>query len=283
MDFFLDNLLNNKMNIEESIVSVLRARGFLIDELEGRYYISDNATIEDVEFLESGLNSYSLGTIKNDKEYVWSTRRCWEAGVITGINRYETLRPRKVELEIRRDATLENAICFFNSVGRNRATAGPEGHSWDQFVLEALGTKPNVSLLEAYVALYVKAASSCGVYTCYSCDGNHDDGGKIYVHADYPSDIWHKFLWEYIVCREYGNIPFIGKGIEFSGEESQREVYQLVNMIATYLYINRRRIRIIKEMTVQSITKKVRHSLSDEEIEKLYIEECERVLSKEYV
>lgn len=276
--FLLDNIFNSNMNRTERIIAILKARGFLIDFVGGHYYISDNASVEDVHYLEMAFEKYALGEIIHLEGYKKRSRRCWEEDVLFLCYTYDSIEPFTIEIVINPNASEDDVINFFHSMGRNGSEAGRMKRQWAEFVCEMFGLKPGVSYLESYVAYYVKAIFACGVFTCYSCDGNHENGGKIYVYSDYPSNIWHEYLWKYIVCRYFGNIPYIENGISFSDENEQRQVYQLVYNIADFLYVNRKMIRNIKKETLMNISKKFRHANNQEAIEAFYRQECERVL-----
>lgn len=280
--FYLDNVIHEENGIVKNVIEILRARGFLIEEIEGQYYLSDNATVEDAYYLRDLMLKYSIGTVINDEEYCWSSRRCWQKDATSRKYSYKSLKPKHVKILVNENIGKDCVFQLFNDMKQNGSESGGITRTWRQFALELLGPKPCVSWLEGYVAFYVKAVSSCGVYTCFSCDGNHDiNGGKIYVYADYPSNIWHEFLWNYIVCREFGQVEYIGNGIDVSDVELKRNIYSLLYDISVYLYCNRIAIRTIKGMTVQNITNIYLNHHTKDQVEEFYKSECMRILSDE--
>lgn len=275
--FHLSSIINEKSDNREVIINILKARGFLIDTQDNKFYLSDNSTMCDLKYLEQGMKKYSIGVVCDDGKYITKSRRNWDKYNPYRSYTYKSIQPKKIEILIDDNATIDATIEFFHSVGRNGSEAGPSIRSWREYSIEVFGNKASVEQLEAYVAFYVKAISSCGVYTCYSCDGNHENGGKVFVDSNYPSSLWHKNVWEYIVKPNFGDIPYIGDGITFD-KETQTEVYETIYNIATFLYANRFRIRQLKANTLGKFTKKFIDEHGKEELEKYYQVECERVL-----
>lgn len=276
-EFLLRRIITDEMDRETAIIEVLKARGFLIDKTEDGFYLSDNATIGDAEYLSEGFNKYQIGRVINDEDYLEKSRRNWDE--FGGSYYYKALRPHSVKICIDKNASIKAAIDFFNCRGRVGHGVAYCTVEWVQYVTEVFGEKMPVECLESYVAFYVKAISACGVDTNCSCDGNHKDGGKIFVYANYPSNIWHENIWKYIVQPLFGTIPYIGKKICFD-RDSQEETYLTVYYIAKYLYNNRFAIRWMKRLSVQGITKEYREYHSKEEIEQYYYEECKRVINE---
>lgn len=278
--FLLKSIIEDTMDNETAIIEILKARGFLIERTEDGYYLSDNATINDADFLEWGFYEYRIGKVVNHKDYVEKSRRAWNE--LGGSYKYKSLRPNCVKIMINDNASIESAIEFFTCKERIGFEVPNCRRNWVQFLTERFGEKVSVQHLEAYVAFYVKAISACGVNTFFSCDGNHENGGKIYVGAEYPSSIWHFNIWKHIVQPSFGSIPYIGEGIYFD-RKNQEKTYLMVYNIAKYLYDNRSTIQWIKELCAKSISKKFRKHHGIDEIEHFYNEECKRVIYEEWV
>ena len=221
----------------------------------------------------------------NKKEYVEKSRRNWDKYALCRSYTYKALQPYKVEIVISKTANVESVIDFFTSIERIGKESCICSHSWYQYAIESLGPKANVRELEAYVSYYVKAISACGVYTCRSCDGNHLDGGGLYVDSEYPSYIWHNCIWSKIIQRRFGPIPYIGSSIKFT-HMNQAAIYTIVYHIADFLYQNRFHIRDLKKQTLENINSHFIRHHSSKEIEAFYTEECERIMhlnEKEYL
>ncbi len=281
-EFFLHNIINDITDTRLAIVEILKARGFLIDSKDGHHYISDNASVCDIDYLNYLLRRFNIGEVKNMDVRTRASRRNWDKSF--GNISYPVEAPAKhmCEIVIYEQASVEAAISLFNMMERNGAEAGPNSKSWYNYSIELLPCKVPVSYLEGYIALYVKAISACGVETCQSCDGNHCEGGRIYVGSNYPYNIWHEIIWKDVVQKKFGDIPFIEKGIPFT-EETQGDVYRTINEIANYLYENRLWIREMKKETMKMLSKKYIRPLirtgKKKEIERFYKEVCEKKIT----
>ena len=129
----------------------------------------------------------------NNEDYIMKSRRDWTRSCRS--YKYKSLQPNRVKILINKNASIESAIDFFNCTGRIGFEVSAGRGNWVKFLTETLGEKTSAEYLEAYIAFYVKAISACGVNTYYSCDGNHENGGKICVGSEYPSEIWHFNIW----------------------------------------------------------------------------------------
>ncbi len=284
-EFLLEDFIKDESSTEKAVIFMLRARGFLIDEKEGHYYISDNACVEDVEYLEKVSAEYNIGKIKkSENPYYRVTRKSWSE--TSGTYSYNSIVPKTMELIINKDTDSRDCKKLFTDRGQIGFQVCYCALLWAQFSHEIYDRKVGAGEIESYVAYYVKAVSACGVYTYFSCDGNHKGGGSICVYADYPSQIWHEYLWEYVVCKEFGKIPFIGgrDGIRFLSPDEQKKIYMKVYEIADFLYTNRKHIIELKKRTLETVhSRKYRRNHSKEEIEQQYRDDCKRVLSESMV
>ena len=282
--FYLDCILENKTDNISKVIAILKARGILIWEgkTHGQIFISENSGEEDVAYLAEAFEKYHLGSFIHDHYVTREKRPHPEYGQCTWIINH----PAK--FFIREDASVEDAIRFFHQEGRISFPVVWMKRPWAYFSYREMQDQIPARYLEAYVAYYVKAISACGVYACFSCDGNHrspfsrrarlnPNFGEVVVQSDTPSNIWHNFIWENIVQPVFGPVPFIEKGITI---RDPYVTYPLIYNIADYLYQHRIEIRELKAQTVATIhEKKFRKGKSYEEIQEFYISECERVLS----
>lgn len=275
MDSLFDRIRREHQSEPLAIIEILIARGFLIEEENGRYYLSDNAAVDDIDYLSSGLVQYSIGRVVDEQKYITKRRRSWSMG---GSYEYKTFAPRSVEIIIDENASEDDAIRFFHSTGRIGEEASDRLRSWVEFCIEDMAVKPPVRILEPYVSFYVKAISACGVYTWTSCDGNHKNGGMVYVRSEYPSNILHECIWQCVVQPRFGGIPYIGEAISFD-QKTQDLVYLKLYDIASFLYRNRWRIREIKRHSVDEFDKKYRHTHSKKQIEERFRERFQHGLN----
>ncbi len=260
---------------EEAIIDILIARGFLIDRFEDGWYLSDNADYKDAEDLAAGLAEHNIGRVVYDsKYYEEKTREPWVKDPVAKPISYKSLLPHKVRIDINNNASIEDAWAFFQSIPFVSFAVCGVKNDWCEFSRIMFPFKVAAMYFEPYVALYVKAASSCGVYMYYSCDGNHEKGGSVIARSEYPSTIWHKWIWESVVQPRFGQIPFIdGNGIRYNAQ-TQAQVFQDVYKIALFLYSNRFEIRRIKYEAASQFTKKFLRTHTDEEIEAVFIDNC---------
>lgn len=273
---FFQNILHDCKDNIESIKALLTARGFLLEEFKGELYVSDNATVSDIEFLSNLMQKYNLGNVIDNKDYVLKSRRSWD--FFSQSYEYLSIKPHSVKVAINNDAKIEQAIKIFEEATRISFESVTQSFSWTKFYVERNAKKVSVNILEPYIALYVKAISACGVDTSMSCDGNHKGANKIYVSSNYPDSVWHEFIWNNIVCKHFGTIPYIGNGIPFT-QENQFETYKLVYDIAAFLYNNRKSINCLKNDAIVCINKAYRKNHTVEEIKQKFLSECENMLS----
>ena len=275
---FFESLYRNCVNEHEKILAILLARGFLVEHIDGRYYLSDNADIHDVAYLANAMETFRIGKVVDSGKRIKSLRQTWNINDPQSIYEYDSLVSQGVEILFDRNADIRQAVALFGDSQRIGCEAGANRLGWSQYTREVLSPKVSVGILEPYVAFYVKAISACGVFTASACDGNHKNGGKIIVESHSPSDIWHRSIWEYLVRPRFGPLQFIGTGIPFTSD-SQFEKYLLINQIASFLYNNRIAIRDLKKQSVSRITKHYRKNRTESEIIRFYENECRRVLT----
>lgn len=275
---FFESLCKTCITEQVKIAAILLARGVLIEKIDGRYYLSDNADIGDVDYLANVFETFQIGKVVDSGKRVTKWRRSWRADDPKDRYDYASLVPQGVEILFDRNVDVRQAVALFGDSERIGCEAGANRIGWPQYTREVLPTKVSLSILEPFVAFYVKAVSACGVYTASACDGNHINGGRIIVESHSPSDIWHKSIWEYLVRPRFSPLLFIGTGIPFTSND-QYEKYLQINQIASFLYDNRIVIRDLKKQSVSRITKHYRKNRAQSEIIRFYEDECRRALT----
>lgn len=238
---------------QDKIITILMARGFLIEQKEGEYYLSDNAAIEDLNYLQELLDTYKLGFVKNEEIRRYS-------------NSQNVIVPYSAEIIIYTDASIDKVVEAFNSSKRISYEICNKQRSWHEFFYRCYGEKIPVQFLEPYVAYYVKAISACGVATNFSCDGNHENGGSIIVRSDYPYNIWHQWLGK--ISKSEIEALNIEKGIYFT-KNNQYDLYFKLIQLANFYYRNRGILRSIKKNALSSINEKQTRNMTNDEIENL--------------
>lgn len=262
---FFENIVKNYDNYEEKIIAILQARGFLIDKIQDEYYISDNATYNDYEYLKYGFDKYNLGEME-------------EAKFVPSHNegKYRVIVPKTGKIHIRSNVEIESVIDFFEERERVYAESLFRYDKWLKYIREIHARKCDVRLLEPYVAYYAKAVSSCGINTNYSCDGNHEQGGSIQFSCDYPSSIFHELICENFLVKIDADICKIYDGGISFDTDNQYDKYFKVYLCADWLYRNRGYFRGIKyEISDRFTNIEAKHE-SNEYLEKkfkIYFEE----------
>ena len=253
---FFSEIVSGASTKEEQIIRILKARGFLIDEKDGKYYLSDNAAEDDTVYLSEGLEEFSLGRV---------IQICHK-----NIS---------AEIRISHEASLEDAFAFFKQESHISFPIVRYKQPWSKLISHSFGSKVNLRVLEPFVARYVKAVSACGVSTNYSCDGNFPGQDRIKVYADYPFGIWHCLICRYIIPpRLKTEFDDMGEWVFTKG--TQYKSYLLLNQAAEYLYDHRKAIRGIKATARETIkTSKLKH-LSDEELAELFTKSIEYAISE---
>ncbi|MBE5924707.1 MAG: hypothetical protein E7271_09620 [Lachnospiraceae bacterium] len=245
-DDFFEMALSDCMSNEEKAVRLLQMLGFFIHSRDGKYYLSDNAFSEDAVELEKMFNKYSLGKTKRRKP----------PRVVSHDNQKNYCNHDKSILDLLFYVS-EDSICSIIKECFRTDQIGVEASSyeveWPMFLDGKMPKPVYVACLEPFIAYYVKAVSACGVDTCYSCDGNHQNGGKVICKSYYPFNIFHKRIWN-DVCVEYNIEGDIEKGILFD-ENSQYDLYYKIYQAAQYLYEHRVCYREMKYEAILNLRK----------------------------
>ena len=109
-EFYLSGVLNKEKSTQETIIDILKARGFLIDYVDGHFYISDNAMVDDVQYLKKSLREYSLGFIVDNEEYIIKSRRNWDKYALTRSYNYKSVKPSSIEIVIYENVSVDHAV-----------------------------------------------------------------------------------------------------------------------------------------------------------------------------
>ncbi len=255
-DFFSE-IVAGASTKEEQIIKILVARGFLIDEKDGRYFLSDNAHKDDAVYLSEGVEGFSLGKV---------VPLC-QKDVFA-------------EIRISHEASLEGAIAFFKQETHISFPVVTRRQPWGNLINHYFGSKVKLRVLEPFVARYVKAVSACGVSTNYSCDGNCPGQDRVKVYADYPFGIWHSLICKCIIPLGL-KTEFDDNGEWVFTKRTQYKNYLLLNQVAEYLYDHRKAIRGIKAKARETITASKLKHLSEEELVVLFTKSIEDALREE--
>lgn len=242
-------------DVMKPIIDLLVKRGFIIEQEDDRYYLSENAASEDVIYLESLLAQYKLGYINE----------CGEI-IITASND-ECLK----ELF---EPTVPGEIGVGTCV---------QMQPWHVVARRDCSNKVPVEWLEANVARYVKALSACGIYTGGCCDGNHVNHDTLYIEFDGPIYMeFHELLWKYQLNNRY-DLKWEKNYTRIKLNDDKQSQYEELNKVAEFIYNNRFVIRYIRKKAGTCITKKLIKSYSDEKIKKIFLDEAEKIMKSEEI
>lgn len=225
VNYFFSRVIDNSSNNKEAIYKILKERGFLLENVEGHFFLSDNAHKDDIEYLEYGFLG-RIETIKKPDYMAW--------------------------IHINVNALVRDAIQFFCEKERIAYVVCMQKYDWKYFFRRTYGKKIPVRNLEPFVAYYVKALSSCGVLTNFSCDGNHTDNGIVRIGADYPFDIWMDCIMEIMLPEDYRlKYNSIERGAIAIDKLNKYITYYELYRRADWIYTHRYEIRMMKKWYAQ--------------------------------
>ena len=250
-DFF-EKIIHDCDTNEEAVLKILEARGFLFDTKDGKTFVSDNATPDDLEYLSEGLEKYRLGKVS-----------------VGEIDARGNIVPFTAQVKIDKNAVISDAIYFYEETGRACHEAQWGDMGWRKFVKYYHGVKCDLRILEPYVGYYVKAVSACGVWTNYSCDGNHSEGGKVIVGSYYPFNLWHEYLLKHFLTQFDLDIIKLEEGLDFT-KDNQYDTYYKLYQAADYLYKNRIMFRSLKSEIMKDFTNKMIKDNCEKDLEDLF-------------
>lgn len=237
MKEFFDILINTS-NEKLRTVNFLKIRGFLLDERNSSWYVSDNSHIKDFLDLNDILTQNHMGEVD-------------EYGKVI----------------IHQQVTADVLECLFKHKHRVQFESESNYRDWQWFRRREHGYKIPTMDLDPFIAMYVKAISACGIETWFSCDGNNHRDYAIEIGMNgLPNIFWHKVLWEKLLAtrfelpweREYQYIPLY---------ENKFKIYAELNKAAMFLYNYRMQLRDLKKNVMSIITPATENRLSNKEIE----------------
>ncbi len=228
----------------EKMVSLLQRRGFFIEIDDEGICVSDNSHKDDAQYLDEILRKFGIGFVKDNRVVIDNPDNC--------------------------DALYEMFLSTDSIWGEQ---SWNNEYSWKRFEHDLHGRKVSVKLLEANIARYCKAVSACGMSTASSCDGNHKPlREKLFVVFETPtSEFWHSLLWKHILGEKFGlkwEDHFTSIRLT---ESNKNDIYDELNRVAEYLYVNRDRFFELKTEAVKGVGRLEKKHMSGDDIEN-YIE-----------
>lgn len=216
----------------EFAIEIIKARGFLIDEISDEWIVSDNSHKDDGKYLDKLLRIHKIGRVVSDKIVIENTD-CSEF-ILDGFSKADHYR----------------SGC--ESFCANRG--------WKYFKRREHGLKVPVCMLDPFIARYIKAISACCVSTRGSCDGDHPNRSTMVIDMQGSHDaLWHSLIAEKCLLGRF-DIKWSGKHEHYStirfGKNTKYLTYHEVNNAAELLYRNRKEIRLIKQTALADMSPK---------------------------
>lgn len=236
----------------EVTIELLKKRGFLIDERDGEFILSDNSHQDDIKYLHSILNTNDIGYVD-------------DFGIINIFDGYKA--------DIRK-------ILFSKQNGKIGIESNNRIHPWNIMHSHKCADKLPTRILEPHIARYIKALSACGIYTGGCCDGNHQNRNIMYIEFDGPGyGLLHSKIWEIQLDKLFA-VNWNNNYTKVSLIENRKEQYMEINRAAEYIYENREIYRKVRRESSKWINKSVIKNYSNEEITVKFGHEIEKSMIK---
>lgn len=219
-DEFFGRIRQECSNQQDYYIELLKARGFLIDVINGKYYLSDNSHSDDAGYLAEiiGDNGQAIEAEGNTFEIV--------------------LKDNPDVLP------LENLFSVNAQIG---GEAEGNGCGWFYFKHRIHAAKVPVNMLDPFVARYIKAFNACCVMTDGCCDGNNHGQNRVSITITSGAcEEWYELICRKLIAGKF-NIIW-GNGYRFITFKRQDKylVYFELNKAAEYIYNHRKELRDIK-------------------------------------
>lgn len=272
VDEFVREVIKDCRTPEEELVEVLRARGFLIDELDGEYYLSDNSCLRnpgahcsnddlDQVVLSGFLEGNGLGTLDviDDRRpggVVNPARGRYSRNFCPGPNDRA-----KYRLNIVHDPKFRHLTAAVNIFqGLEGSTIQYFSHSQkakeEHFFGHEHGIKVPVCVMDCAIARLCKAVSACGITTEMACDGHFGQKDAAWINFYSRQDLqWFRILNECVIQPllhpkirfDYGKRGHLSGDVNvyFSGRSPVPD-YMEIQRIAAFLYEHRVLLRQVK-------------------------------------
>lgn len=234
-------------------IELLRRRGFLIEPIEGSFFLSDNSHHNDWVYLNTILRNFGIGY-------------CTDTGQI-----YITHKEKAFLLKE-----------MFNPIppGSVGGESFNQTHLWIYLKIRDHAEKIPVYLLEPNIAYYIKALSACGIYTGGCCDGNHPGVNRLIIEFDYPAykDL-HACLWKVQLGKRF-DIEWDNTFTRINLKNNRKGQYSELFKAADFIYTNREYYQTVRKLAARWMTKKIIKRTASEELKSRFIEELTMLLQQ---
>ena len=230
---------------EEYAAEILKARGFLLED--DKLILSDNSHRDDAGYLNELLTRENIGEVQDNKIIIFP------------------------------NANVEK-IFYSSYIGGSESFLA-YSITWERFLHEDFAPKVPVSLLERFIARYVKAISACGVQTHGSCDGNHYGNkrgfSKIIVEiSGHPDLVWYDLIFKRCLAERFESLKNCVTDRDSStitfNKIKKWKFYTELNQAAEFLYNNRIKLRQIRREALSEISHSMTIHLPYDELAKIF-------------
>lgn len=255
-DFF-ERIRQTCKSEQDYLIALIKARGFLVEIIDGKPYLSDNSCLHDKRYMD-------------DARYLNRLLIESECGDLCG---------RSILLSSKlNSAAFED---LFDSRPPCGGASWYDSYNWQYFQRREHAWKVDVSCLDSFIARYIKAISACCIFTGGSCDGNHPGRSTMVIDMSViGSEIWHELICKKYIINRY-NIEWNSccTIVRFD-ERTKYETYYEVNCAADFLYRNRQKLREIKRKALEDLSPSYFRHHSFEEIKALFSERVNRLFAE---
>lgn len=254
---FIEKIAPSNLSFRQRLILVLEARGFLLEQRDGKIFLSDNSYLKvagdlaDNDFLDQLLRQTGIGQV-NERIIT-----------ISGECSTEAL----VDLFLKHDGCEGFGYSF---------------DDWANFQSRQHGQKIPLYLLDPFVARLVKAISSIGIYTHYSCDGHGENKIQLGLSSKY-----YRAWFEIVMRALWGNDAsptchwkFVEERLlEISNPVNDvLSLYEEIQRVAQHLYNNRIALRRSKSICMVGLSKGEVINLSCRQLAKVFWERSGDIL-----
>ncbi|HZW13920.1 MAG TPA: hypothetical protein VFF81_12110 [Noviherbaspirillum sp.] len=171
---------------DDMLSDALLERGFLVEKIGTRIYLSDNAVLRPVQ------NRDFPGEVPSDKAFLESLLRSIDCGALEVSDRPGL--PFRLTAPERKLVPEQREILFrYREIG-GEAGCIPVKNAWNRFRTYPLGVKVPLAVLESHVAILTKALSAVGCNTFSACEGHAGRNGLQIDFKGTPQGAWAAYL-----------------------------------------------------------------------------------------
>ncbi|KUO78020.1 MAG: hypothetical protein APF81_17505 [Desulfosporosinus sp. BRH_c37] len=246
---FIEKIAPSNLSFRQRLILVLEARGFLLEQRDGKIFLSDNSYLKvagdlaDNDFLDQLLRQTGIGQV-NERNITISGECSTEALV---------------------DFFLKHDGC---------EGFGYSFDDWANFQRRQHGQKIPLYLLDPFVSRLVKTISAIGINTHYSCDGHGENKIQLGMSSKYYR-AWFETVMRALWANDTSPTcqwKFVKERLlEISNPESDvLALYEEIQRVAQLLYNNRITLRRSKSLCLAGLSEGEVINLSCRQLVKVF-------------